>query len=76
MSDLQAVDAELKELEEQDELAASLLENQASKGSSTRSRCSNLNNQVVEENHVEKFIKERKEWVESEQQVSLYSLTS
>ncbi|GAA5993326.1 hypothetical protein JCM5350_001566 [Sporobolomyces pararoseus] len=69
-SDLQAVDAELKELEEQDELAASLLENQASKGSSTRSRRSNLNNQKVEENHVEKFIKERKEWVESEQQTS------
>ncbi|GAA5983123.1 hypothetical protein JCM5350_007885 [Sporobolomyces pararoseus] len=70
-SDLQAVDAELKELEEQDELAASLLENQASKGSSTRSRRSNLNNQKVEENHVEKFIKERKEWVESEQQTSV-----
>ncbi|GAA5947313.1 hypothetical protein JCM3765_001621 [Sporobolomyces pararoseus] len=69
-SDLNAVDAELKELEEQDELAVSLLENQAFKGSSTRSRRSNNNAEVLEANHVENFIKAKQVWVKSEQQTS------
>ncbi|GAA5947345.1 hypothetical protein JCM3765_001633 [Sporobolomyces pararoseus] len=75
-SDLNAVDTELKELEERDELAVSLSENQASKGSSTRSRRSNNNAVVLGANHVENFIKEKQKWVKSEQQVELFLFRS
>jgi hypothetical protein len=69
VSDLQAVDNELKELEEEDETAISLLENLRSKGTSTRTRRSN---EVVEEiaaGKVESYVKEKNEWVKVEQKV-------
>lgn len=69
ISDLQAVDNELKELEEEDETAASLLENLRSKGTSTRTRRSNEAVKEVAAGKVESYVKEKHEWVKVEQKV-------
>ncbi|GAA5900248.1 uncharacterized protein JCM6883_002785 [Sporobolomyces salmoneus] len=70
VSDLAIIDEQLKELEEQDDIAVSLLQSVSSKGSSTRSRRSNVNVQSFEANHVENFVKERQEWVKQEQETT------
>ncbi|GAA5947251.1 hypothetical protein JCM3765_001591 [Sporobolomyces pararoseus] len=70
VDDLQAVDEQLKELEEEDEIAVSLLQSLKSKRSSTRSRPSGTTVEEVEANNVDNFVKERQEWVKLEQQTS------
>jgi hypothetical protein len=73
VSDLEDVDKQLKELEEEDEIAISLMQNARSRSSSTRSRRSNSNVTLVESDHVEKFVEEKHDWVKSEQQVRFSS---
>ncbi|GAA6006380.1 hypothetical protein JCM11491_004934 [Sporobolomyces phaffii] len=67
VSDLERVDQELKELEEEDDLAVSLKQ---AKGSSTRTRRSTANIDHVDFDRVEEYVKEKQAWVESEQKVS------
>lgn len=71
VSDLQAVDGQLKELEEEDEIALSLLQSLKSKRPLTRSRRSEATVEEVETNNVEKYVEEKREWVKFEQQVEL-----
>ncbi|GAA5909538.1 F-box protein [Sporobolomyces salmoneus] len=70
ISDLETVDAVLKELEDDDENARCLLESTRTKGSSTRPRQSNISAPSVEANHVENFtsnlIKVNRERLEEE----------
>ncbi|GAA5978382.1 hypothetical protein JCM5350_001147 [Sporobolomyces pararoseus] len=67
---LMAVDEQLKELEEDDEIAVSLLQSLKSKRSSTRSRRSDSTVEEVEANNVDNFVKEKQQWVKMEQQTS------
>ncbi|GAA5900342.1 uncharacterized protein JCM6883_002814 [Sporobolomyces salmoneus] len=70
ISDLETVDQVLKELEDDDENAISQLQSVRAKGSSTRPRRSNTNEEVIEANHVENFVREKQEWVKNEQNTS------
>ncbi|GAA5892757.1 uncharacterized protein JCM6883_007462 [Sporobolomyces salmoneus] len=70
ISDLETVDQVLKELEDDDENAISRLQSVRVKGSSTRPRRSSANEEAIEANQVENFVREKQEWVKNEQNTS------
>jgi len=74
VSDLEVANEKLKELEEEDEIADSLLQNLRCKGSSTRTRQSKYKIEEVDAARVERFVEEKQEWVKVEQQVSFRPL--
>lgn len=71
ITDLVKINEQLAELEEEDELTVSEIQSIRSKASSTRSRGRATVEVDLKADAVERFVKERQDWVSREREVSL-----